>query len=236
MVELREYTGQKLWFHNVLINILEYVATILEDNDFPYWLYAGTLLGAVRNGKMIPWDPDIDIGVFSRDAEDIINKFSELEINQDIVTDNRFSIGVDRGEEGARIIRIFCSEHTDLMTEEQKVWVTKSKPETWSSYYNLFGIHVDLITWGINVKEKQACTVCSGIRWPLFIVSEFDKILFEGKVYSCPRLPETACILTYNDKNCITDINSYPTDVSWIKILDPDNSDILKEMEYYKHE
>ena len=52
------------------INMLEKVAEILEFNKYPYWLDAGTLLGAIRDGKLIPWDHDLDIGLqFSKDSD-----------------------------------------------------------------------------------------------------------------------------------------------------------------------
>ena len=232
MVKWQEYTGQKLWYHKVLINILEYVASVLEENKFPYWLYAGTLLGAVRNGKMIPWDIDIDTGIFSGDAEKLIKCFNNDGINQGVAAENKFSILVDRGKEGVRIIRIFCSEDTDLMNEKQKSLVRAAKHPTWSSYYDLFGIHVDIFPWAINRNEIYS--VCkSEYRRPLSEVSTLDKIEFEGNIHTCPHPPESNLIRLYG-KDCITNIVSYASDADWIKKFDPDNSDIIKEMEYYK--
>jgi len=37
--------------------------SILEKNNIPYWLDDGTLLGIIRDGMLLPWDVDIDIGV-----------------------------------------------------------------------------------------------------------------------------------------------------------------------------
>jgi len=45
--------------------MLEDTVTILERNNIPYWLDAGTLLGIVRDNDLIPWDDDIDISVSS---------------------------------------------------------------------------------------------------------------------------------------------------------------------------
>jgi len=58
--------------------MLEEVRKILISNSIKYWLDCGTLLGAVRDNKFIPWDSDIDIGVFLEDFLDVYNAFNKL--------------------------------------------------------------------------------------------------------------------------------------------------------------
>jgi hypothetical protein len=41
--------------------------TVLEKIDFPYFIDTGTLLGAVRDKRFIPWDNDIDFGTVKTD-------------------------------------------------------------------------------------------------------------------------------------------------------------------------
>lgn len=45
---------------------------ILDEYNVEYWLDCGTLLGAVREGKLIPWDKDIDLGVWYRDQSKML--------------------------------------------------------------------------------------------------------------------------------------------------------------------
>lgn len=40
------------------------IKEVLDQHSIPFWLEDGTLLGAVRDGRMIPWDHDIDLGSF----------------------------------------------------------------------------------------------------------------------------------------------------------------------------
>ena len=47
------------------------VIKILEKNDIPYWMDEGTLLGIVRDGDLLPWDHDADLGIPGEYAEKI---------------------------------------------------------------------------------------------------------------------------------------------------------------------
>ena len=55
------------------ISLLENVVDYLEKYGCKYWLDGGTLLGAVRDRKLIPWDHDLDIGI-KYENDDILEK------------------------------------------------------------------------------------------------------------------------------------------------------------------
>lgn len=46
---------------------LNFVETInlLNKHNIPYWVCHGTLLGLIRDGRLIPWDHDIDIAIWA---------------------------------------------------------------------------------------------------------------------------------------------------------------------------
>ncbi|XP_028411056.1 fukutin-related protein-like isoform X2 [Dendronephthya gigantea] len=56
-----------------------YVLSTLVKSGVSYWLEGGSLLGAVRNGDIIPWDYDVDIGIYQHE----ISKCSQLQLVQE---------------------------------------------------------------------------------------------------------------------------------------------------------
>ena len=61
-------------YHARMKKMLLDTIDILNDNGIKYWLEAGTLLGVIRDGDLIPWDYDADIGI----PEDMSDKIIEL--------------------------------------------------------------------------------------------------------------------------------------------------------------
>jgi lipopolysaccharide cholinephosphotransferase len=49
--------------------ILKDFIKICEENDLTYYIYAGSMLGAIRHNGFIPWDDDLDVVMFRDDYE-----------------------------------------------------------------------------------------------------------------------------------------------------------------------
>lgn len=71
---------------NKLLEMLRWFDQFCRDNDLDYYLLGGTMLGAVRHQGFIPWDDDIDVGLYREDYEKfLILMKDKLEENKYIV-------------------------------------------------------------------------------------------------------------------------------------------------------
>jgi len=58
---------------SALTKLLRHVVKILNDNDIQFFLYYGTLLGAVRHEGFIPWDDDVDLAMHRSEYDKLKN-------------------------------------------------------------------------------------------------------------------------------------------------------------------
>ena len=62
-----------------LLYNLKIVKKVLDEYGIFYWLGGGALLGAVRSGKFIPWDMDVDLKYFYKDKEIVEKAIKDIE-------------------------------------------------------------------------------------------------------------------------------------------------------------
>lgn len=164
-----EYKGEPLWYHKIILELFFYMVELLEKNKITFWIDCGTLLGAVRNGKIIPWDNDCDLGIYVEDAERLAKL--QLKIQKD-----GYELTVDRNSKYARILRIHqpgnFDFHVDVFT-----WKTKGDIMPWCCNNPLvsFAYH--------NTADIQ----------------NLGLIKFEGKMLPCPNPPENTLIRFFGE-------------------------------------
>ena len=80
-------TGEFRDFQLATLALLLDFDKICKQNNIHYWLDFGTLIGAVRHKGFIPWDDDIDLGIFRADYEKIMDIVNNNTINPDVYAD-----------------------------------------------------------------------------------------------------------------------------------------------------
>lgn len=55
--------------HELTLELMDFIDNVCKKHGFQWWLYAGTLLGAIRHEGYIPWDDDVDINMLREDYE-----------------------------------------------------------------------------------------------------------------------------------------------------------------------
>jgi len=62
-----------------MAELLRFVDDLLNRHGILHWVDYGTLLGAVRDGTLIPWDEDVDFGILEADAQRVRALQPEIE-------------------------------------------------------------------------------------------------------------------------------------------------------------
>jgi len=151
------------------LKMLDTVTSILDKHNIPYWLEGGTLLGVVRENRLLPWDNDVDISIYVDDLDklmSILNKFRfrgyYVRIKKYLSDEPPFK------QNDVRIVKI---HNRQLLVAKGRLVVDifiKSKLE-------------DMYFWGVGVKKFVMKSV------PAAFYEELISFHFNGKDYSIPK-------------------------------------------------
>ncbi|MFI3211743.1 MAG: LicD family protein [Eubacteriales bacterium] len=103
---------------NRLLEMAKEVTTILDNNKIEYFIFYGTLLGAVRHKGFIPWDDDFDIyimdDVYDKAIEILRANISESLLVEDAQSEKLFFHGWARIKDKNTIVHNIAANHDNL--------------------------------------------------------------------------------------------------------------------------
>ncbi|WP_417852631.1 LicD family protein [Weissella viridescens] len=73
--------------HAVMLEMLNDVATFANEHDLKLFLLGGTLLGSVRDGALIPWDDDVDVGFMRKDYNQFLATYEPSNPRFELLTE-----------------------------------------------------------------------------------------------------------------------------------------------------
>ena len=65
--------------YDTKVKLLKDFKEILDKYNIEFFPTGGTLLGIFRDGHILPWDPDMDFGVWYEDYDKLVKTKSDFE-------------------------------------------------------------------------------------------------------------------------------------------------------------
>ena len=120
------------------LSVLSEIDRICKKYDIAYHVYAGTLLGAVRDGQCIPWDDDLDICML---REDFL-KFAEV-VKKELPEELTFNSLVNNQDSAELVAAVGTA-------------IVEIRPEIREKYYEfLYPVSVDIFPLDDLAKDPE---------------------------------------------------------------------------------
>lgn len=164
------------------LTMLEKVTQIFEDTGIKYSITAGTLLGIVRENRLLPWDRDMDLRIFYRDSNKILNSIRKI-------------------RKAGYKVRIRYQEKEDPPLKKGDVRILK----VYSRKRYLFKGDVMMDCFIATKNDDRYVWSCGGDRKytkkavPAHFYDNLEKLEFEGKEYFVPVEREKYLEYRYGD-------------------------------------
>jgi phosphorylcholine metabolism protein LicD len=169
--------------------MLESVAKILDNCDIQYWLEGGTLLGIRREGRLLPWDNDIDVSMMVSQSNKLKSFYTALKKSGYRVKSRVFEKNSSVFKQGdLRMIKIRERRFFGLIKGSVCLDVFIKYPNEDNSY------------WEIDNKTKFV---------PSKFYKNFKAISFKNYNYLIPELTDE--YLTYRYGNWETPVKDWDT-------------------------
>ena len=160
-------------------NLLSEVTSIFESCNITYWLEGGTLLGLRREGRLLPWDNDLDISI--HDSE-----FIKLSLLQSTLKKKGYRVRT----------RVFEKDSDVFKKGDLRMIKIRTK--------RFFGILKGNVCLDVFIKytknEKTYWEIANKVKnVPSKYYDTFKTFDFKGKTYAIPELTDEYLTYRYDD-------------------------------------
>jgi phosphorylcholine metabolism protein LicD len=163
------------------LRLLERATTLLEKYNIPYWLEGGTLLGIIRENRLLPWDNDLDISIRSEDFDRLRRILPKFFYRGMIAKVREYKIDDPPFQKGeVRLIKVYATKY--LFFKSPLVLDIFVKKKLDDQYY-----------WVVGVKRRAKKAV------PARFYDELTTVQFNHKTYSIPKLTDEYLTYRYGD-------------------------------------
>ncbi|MCW5515956.1 LicD family protein [Muriicola sp. Z0-33] len=150
--------------------LLKNISSLFDKSNISYWLEGGTLLGIRREGRLLPWDNDVDISIMEDQSDKLDLLLASLKNAGYRIRIRKFQESSEYFKKGAiRMIKIRNKSFFGLI--KGKVCL-----DIFVKY-----AHSGLAFWEIDNKTKSV---------PEKFYKTFKKISFKEDQYSIPQLTD----------------------------------------------
>lgn len=149
------YAGKFNRLKDLEMEMLREIDRICQENDIDYFLAGGTMLGAVRYGKNIPWDDDIDVA-FVREEFD---KFREA-VDRDLNSKFEHSCWYNETKSHYPVDKIrykntfFSTNYSAINNVPDGVFVDLLVHDNTSANDEIARLHCEIVFWLRQILEK----------------------------------------------------------------------------------
>ena len=219
-------TGDFREFQLATLALLIDFDEICKQNNIHYWLDFGTLIGAVRHKGYIPWDDDIDLGLFREDFDRIMDVVNNNTVNPDIIADvveGESFIKIKNKKTDLLFLDLFpVDEYGEIIPEEQQLEESvtirklaqetklylKSEKDFNKRQARLNEIKVEKVVKSLKPNDKTKMQYVWGIDfahcWRNWFTNydvyfPFKTITFEGLEFPCMNKPEEYLARVYGN-------------------------------------
>ncbi|MCK5442432.1 MAG: LicD family protein [Maribacter sp.] len=159
--------------------LLSDVITVFESCHITYWLEGGTLLGLRREGRLLPWDDDLDISIHESEKSKLKRLEQNLRKKGFRFRIRKFQRDSDHFKKGdLRMIKIRNKHFFGLIKGKVCLDIFIKYTKNGKTY------------WEIANKVKNV---------PSKYYSSFSSLDFNGKSYSIPKLTDEYLTYRYGD-------------------------------------